>query len=362
MVKLFLAAILVASWLVQCDGGAGSDSFAPIGPDGCPLGVDTVAPRGTEPGSAKVGVTGALGEAAMYLANAEGYFSAEGIHVELVNFDTSSRMVPALAAGQLDVASGSIGPGLFNVARSDLCIKMVAAQGREDTAANGVFLFIRKDLIDDGHVASYHDLKGLKLAVAARDSSSEYALAKALEAGGLSSADAHITQMSYPSILAALGGRTIDGAVLPESIATSAEQRDLGVRWKPVADVAPGVQFGAVLFAPQFTARRELAVRWMTAYLRGARDYNDAFFRNIRRDEVVALLARESPLKDTRIYDEMSYPMIDPNGALNLDSIADQLSWYVANGEMHHGMDLSRVVDQSIARSAVDRLGLYPNP
>jgi NitT/TauT family transport system substrate-binding protein len=277
----------------------------------------------------------------------------------MINFTSPSRMVPALAAGQLDVGSGSIGPGLFNGGDNSTCIKIVGPLARQEVDASNVFLFLRHELASNGSVRGYADLKGLHIGILTRDSTSEYTLVKMLGAGGLGLGDVHAVQMSYPTMLVALANRSLDAALLPESVATAAADKNLGIKWKPVADVAPGAQFGVVLFSPHFANQRDTAVRWMSAYLQGARDYDAAFFHHVHRTKVVDALTKSSPMKDARMYDEMGYAVIDPNGVLNLDSVADQVHWFVDAGKLHDAVDVSHVVDGSYVQAAVERLGPY---
>jgi NitT/TauT family transport system substrate-binding protein len=355
--KLALLTVLVATWLMQSCSGQAEPPPADTA-DGC-MSEQDAATNKVSPSAVRVGVTGALGESAAYLAQAEGYFTQQGLSVQLINFTSPARMLPALASGQLDVAAGSVGPGLFNASENELCIKVVGPAGRQDPDANGVFLFGRQDLIDAGRLQGYGDLKGLRIGLPARDSPNEYTLAKELEAGNLSLQDVQVVPLSYPSMLVSLANRNIDLAMLPESLATSAAAKGLGSKWKPVADVLPGVQFGVVLFSPRFAAHRELAVHWMTAYLQAARDYNAAFFHNVRRDEIVDRLTKVSPINDRRLYSDMGFPEIDPNGRLNVQSISDQMWWLVDKGELKQPADLSQLIDSSYVRGALQRLGGY---
>ncbi|HLY64968.1 MAG TPA: ABC transporter substrate-binding protein [Chloroflexota bacterium] len=355
MVKVALVTVLVATWLMQSCSSE-PDAVPSDLPNGCVS--PAAAPRSGRP-TVRVGVTGALGEAAQYLAEAEGYFDRQGLSVQLINFSVPTRMIPALAAGQLDVGSGNIGPGLFNANENQLCIKVVGSTARHEPDANGVFLFARKELLDSGRLNSYADLKGFRVGLSARDSSNEYALDKELGAGGLTLHDVQLVQMSYPSMLVSLANRSIDVAMMPESLASSAADRGLDVKWKPVAEVLPGVQFGVVLYSPRFAAQHDVAVRWMKAYIQAARDYDEAFFHDVHRAEIVDLLSKASPMNDKHLYDQMSYPLIDPNGAVNVDSVADQMSWFIHAGELKQPADLSQVLDASYAQEAVDQLGAY---
>ena len=354
MVRVLLGTVLVASWLMQSCTASEPDFGSPVASNcGAP------AKPGEASRAVRVGVTGALWESAQYLADAEGYFAQQNLKVQLINFTSPARMLPALASNQLDVASGNIAPGLFNGSENGLCLKIVGSMSRQEPSANGVFLFARKDLVDGGMLRDYGDLRGLHIAVPGRDSTSEYVLAKELSAGGLTMKDVHVVQMSFPTILVSLANKAIDAALLPESLASAAADKQLGFKWKPVSDVAPGTEFGVILFSPQFAAKRDLAVRWMAGYLQGARDYDAAFFHDVKREAIVDRLTKASPTKDPRLYDEMSFPRIDPNASLNLDSLDDQLNWFVEAGELHDPVGLDQVVDQSFAHEAVARLGSH---
>jgi ABC-type nitrate/sulfonate/bicarbonate transport system substrate-binding protein len=351
-----LTTVLVATWLLQSCTSDQPD-FADGSQDG---NCATASPNaGSAPTAVRVGVTGTLSEAAQYLAQAQGYFAGQGLKVQFINFTSATRMIPALASGQLEVGSGNVGPGLFNPPESNLCVKVVGSLARQEANANGVFLFVRRDLADAGKLRDYADLRGLHVALPGRNTTSEYALAKELETGGLTLKDVRIVQMSFPTMLVSLANKSIDVAMLPESLASAAADKNLGVKWKPVSEVLPGAEFGVVLFSPRFAAKRDAAVRWMSAYLQGARDYDDAFFHNQRRADVVAQLTKASPIKDAHLYDEMGFPLIDPNGNVNLDSIDDQMNWFIKAGELREGIDLAQVVDPSFAHEAVARLGSY---
>jgi len=49
-----------------------------------------------------------------FVALDKGYFSAEGIDVQPVFFQSGAELVPSLATGQIDVAFASAGAALFN--------------------------------------------------------------------------------------------------------------------------------------------------------------------------------------------------------------------------------------------------------
>jgi NitT/TauT family transport system substrate-binding protein len=313
------------------------------------------APQG--PLQVRAGVAGALGEAGQYLAQSQGYFAQEEVAIDFIKVDPST-VFTTLIAGQVDVAGLGIDPGLFSAIQRGVEFRIVATQASSEPSANGAFFVVRKDLIDNGRVRTDADLKGLKIAVPGHGSSLEYVVAKAMEAGGLTLADAELVVLNFPAMVAALGSQAVDVALLPEPLATIGIQNGSGVKWKGVADVVPGFQQTVVVFSPQFAGQRELATRWTTAYLRGIRDYNDAFKKNQHRPETVEALAGAFTIKPT-LFDSMGFMHINPDGKVNLASIQDLMRWYVQMGYLSEPVDLTRAVDPSFVDAAVAKLGAY---
>jgi NitT/TauT family transport system substrate-binding protein len=303
---------------------------------------------------------GALGGAGTALAIAQGYFEQAGVAVETVDFNgDQTQQFPALLTGNVDVVGNAISPGLLNLAARSVAVKIVASQARNDPGASAVSLVVRTQLLDSGRLKSYADLKGLKIAVSGQGSPAEFALAKVLADSGNALSDVERITMDFPSSAPALANGAIDAAFLPEPFATRAVQQGIGVKWRTVGDMDPGSQNTVIQFSPRLAANHDLAVRYMIGYLRGVREYNDAFFKNIHRAQTVQQLIKMINVTDPKLYDAMEYPAIDPNGKVNVASMQDQLRWYRQMGYVGEQVDLSALYDPSIAEAAVARLGEY---
>jgi NitT/TauT family transport system substrate-binding protein len=167
-------------------------------------------------------------------------------------------------------------------------------------------------------------------------------------------------ELSFPDMVVGFANGAIDVAVQNEPAATLAVRRGVAVKWREMADVQPGIQFTVVLYSPEFATRQsEAARRWMLAYLRGVRDYNDAFRHNRDRAGIISILTRYTPVRDAALYDDMGFTYIDPNGRVGEASIAEQLQWYTQQGRVTQPVDLRQVIDLSFADYAVQRLGHY---
>jgi NitT/TauT family transport system substrate-binding protein len=342
-------AVLVVG-LGACTGVApGPTATAMVSPTGTPAaqGLTTV----------RAGVVGSLGEAGQYLAQSQGYFSDEGLAIDFTRVDPST-VFTALLAGDVDVAGLGIDSGLFSAVQHGLDFRIVATQASGEPHADGGFLVARKDLIDSHRIHDYADLKGLNIGIPARGSSVEYIVARAMESSGLALDDANLEVLNFPNTLAALGTHAIDIGYLPEPLASIAVQNGSGVKWKGVSDILPGFQIAVVVFSPRFAAQRDVATRWMTAYLRGIRDYNDAFVKNIHRPTTVESLAGALSIK-AGVFDAMGFARIDPDGKVNVASVEDLMQWCVKMGYVSAPVDVATVVDFSYAEAAVAKLGAY---
>lgn len=254
------------------------------------------------PVTVRSGVVGSVGEAGQLIAYERGYFQQQGLEVEFVPFDNTARMTPSLATGELDVGAGGVSAGLFNATARGVPIKIVGPQARQDPGASSVFFMVRHELIESGQFRDYPDLRGRKLAIPGRGTSPDFAAGLALARAGLSPEDCELVELSFPDMVIAFGNQAIDVAVQAEPAATQAVNRGAAVKWRELADIRPGIQFTVVLYSPQFAERTEAARRWMVAYLKGVRDYNDAFARGHGREEAVDILTRHTRRSRIRAF------------------------------------------------------------
>jgi NitT/TauT family transport system substrate-binding protein len=251
---------------------------------------------------------------------------------------------------------------VYNASERGISLRIVAdkgvTRGKEwDFSA----LVMRKDLLDSGQVKEYRDLRGLTLATTARGNSLEVAMARALKKGGLSLEDVNYVQLAFPDMVAALKNKGIDGAIMIEPFLSRVVSDGAGVRWKGNIEIfGGGEQIAAIVYGDQFAARADIAQRWMNAYIRGVRDYNDAFGPKRKGyDEVVSVLVANTTIKDPEIFAKMTPAGLDPDGKLDVKSMHDDLGYYIESGQVKAGMDISKLIDTTFQENAVRVLGPY---
>ena len=308
----------------------------------------------------KVGVVRTLTEAGIYIGQERGYFAEQGIALDLENFDTAAKAVPALSTDQVNISSGVLSAGLFNAIERGVDIKITGPVSRQEADLSSNVILVRKDLVDSGAVRGYADLRGRVFAAPTRGSTIEYSVDVALRPVGLTSDDLDWVELGFPDQLPAFANRAIDAGYNTEPTATIAANQGVAVKWRRVGDWSPGMQFTVLMYSALFgTEHNDVARRWMVAYLKGLRDYTDAVKKGIGRQAVFELLARNTTLKDMSLYEQVGWANLDPNGQMNLESLEDQARWYVEKGLVRTLPDLGRIVDLQYVEYARAVLGEY---
>lgn len=305
----------------------------------------------------KVGAFSSVSDAGIYVAIEKKYFAEQGIEVEMAKVDSGATMVTELANGNLDVSGGSPGAGLYNAVRQGVPMKIVADKG-STLPGHGYFAFlVRKDLADK--IKTGADFRGRVIAVTGhmRGASSEVTIGRVLAGAGLKESDVKLVNMTFPDIVAALGTGRAEIGVVAEPLVTLAIDKGVAVLWKRADEIYPNQQYGALMYGPSIIGKPELAQKFMVAYLKGVRFYNDALAGKASRDELTQILIKHTSVKDPEIYKKMAYPGLHPNGTLNVAGMDYDVKWWAANGRMKEAIDPRRLVDASYAEQAVKQLG-----
>src|SRR6266542_6644056 len=225
----------------------------------------------------RVGIVNSSSDAGFLVAEKKGYFKQEGLEAEFTPFDSAARMIAPLGAGQLDVGGGSPSAGLYNAVGRGIDIKIVADKGSTPPGYGFQPLLVRKDLVDSGRFKSLADLKGMKIAGSAPGSASTSTLNEALKKVGLKYHDVERVFLAFPQHVIALQNKAVDASMTTEPSATRAIKSGAAVRIMGDDEIYPNHQLAVVLYAGDFIKNQpDAAKRFMRAYIRAVRDYNDA--------------------------------------------------------------------------------------
>jgi NitT/TauT family transport system substrate-binding protein len=313
------------------------------------------------PASVQAGIVGSVSDAALFIAQDKGYFKEQNLTVTFQRFQSAALMTPALGRGQLEVGAGAPSAGLFNAMARDIDVRIVADKGNIKRGHGYEAYVIRKQLWDSGAIRTPADLRGKTISLAAQGITPEANLDRFLRTGGLSVKDVKIVSLGFADMVPALANGSVDMAAPIEPFATQAESKGIGHIWKRTDELQPGHELGVLIYSADFAKKTDVARRFMLAYLKAARDYDDAFDKKIaaKRADIVKILAANTTVKDVALYDQMVMPGIDGNGALNKMSLKDDQDWFLQYGGQKQKADLDKATDVSFAGWAAQKLGAY---
>lgn len=296
------------------------------------------------------------------IAEEKGYFRQEGIEADVVPYDSGAKMIPQLSAGQLDVGAGSASSGLYNAFGRGIDLKIVADAVRGVKGA-GQSLLVRRDLWQSGAVKSFADLKGRTVAVTAEAGTEAAVLAHGLKTAGLKYEDVNKVFLPFVQHGVAFQNGAIDASLTAEPAATVAMRLGVAERMMFVGDFYPDAESAVVLYGQQFVTRRlDVGKRFMKAYVRAARDYNDAIkdghIAGKGADEIVAILVRRFKYPEDLIRAMWAHA-INPDGWVDVESIRSDFQFFKEQHQIKVDITPDVVLDRSFVDYAVQELGPY---
>jgi len=302
---------------------------------------------------------GSASGAGFYIANEKGYFDDYNIEVEFATFANSDDMLPALASGEVDIAGGVSSASFFNAIAQGIDVKIIADKGH-NVKGKSYFTFVigadNKDKIKD-----YSDLKGKKVAVSTEHAVDDYIFRKMLQHAGLKESEVEFVLMpDFGNMLAAIENGSIDAALQIEPLITQGVSEGIHVRFGDATDFAPQAQIAMVLGSPQFiTEKKDVSLRFMAAYLKGVRDYNDAFKKGEGKEDIINIMTEYTSLKVASVWEEVYVTGLDPDGKMFVDDIRHQYDMYKKNGAIRGEFDFDEAIDTTVTEKAVEVIGPY---
>ena len=306
----------------------------------------------------KVGSSPVASSAGIYLAHERGYFKQQGLHVEITDFNNSGApMTLLLSKGELDVGAGNITAGLFNAIAEGQKFKIVADKGHLNSKKDYLSLLVRNEHIKSGRYKTIADLKGFKMGLTSLDGVSQEILTeKFLAKAGLTLRDVNFVKVSYAEMNLALKSGAIDATIQIEPFLTKAVMEGIATNVAKGSEAYPGQQSGALFYSPLFIKNSpDEAKRFMLAYAKGIKDYNNAFIKNINKDAVIADLKKYINIDEDQIWKTMSIVGLNPYGAINVNELKNDINWYSKN-YIKKALNSSDIIDTSFTEYAAKKL------
>jgi len=315
------------------------------------------APAVGQETTVRVGMARSTSNAAELMAIERGYFKQYGIRLELEDLDSSANAIALLAQNRYQIVAGGISAGYFNALEKDLPISIVTDRVSTPIGHN---LMLRPDLKDQ--VKDIRQLKGKVIASNGPGSVSTYEVGKILETVGLTINDVEIKIIPFTQMGLALTNKAIDAAIVIPPFVWQFEEQKLAV---PFADVDAIVQpqpmtIAVIMVNSEWAKKNDALMRnYMTAWLRGARDYCQAYHGGSTRDAVINVLMTSGTERRPELLHKYPWPARSPDGRVNTASMLDIQAWYVKNKLATAQFPAERLVDSSYIDAAIQKLGPF---
>jgi NitT/TauT family transport system substrate-binding protein len=301
---------------------------------------------------------------AYYVALEEKLFEKACIEIVSNKLEAPNQIIDALVGARADFGPPGAAAGIAMLAESKFpgTFKVFGLQGGG----------IKVGLINDGlivkpdsDIKSFADLKGKKVAIGAPGTGTASALNEALKKGGLKYSDVDVVYIGFPEHLPTYKNKGIDASITNEPTMTRAIEDGVAVRVAGNDITYPDQQTAVTFYADNFIRnRRDVAERFMRAYLRGVRMYNDALkdgrLAGPKANEVIPILVKYTTIKDESMFRRMVPSYCNPDGEVNVTSLKKDLEFFRELGLIEKkDASVDGVVDSSFAKAAVAKLGPY---
>lgn len=317
-----------------------------------PMVEDTLVPTATyETYHLKIALLPYITDSPFFFAYEEGYFAEQGFEVEFVRFDKPVDTLPALLAGDIDVATFMPLPGIYNAVAGGGTFKLVAEKGYfEPTACTYSGLVASTALLESGQLDDPANWAGLEIATE-KAAAVEYAIDLLLQQNGMTLDDIKIVDVPIFSRGEALANGAIDLAGAGEPWITRITNSGAGALWKGFGELLPYFSFGDIAFGPTFlTDHPDVGQRFMIAFLKGVAQYNEG--KTARNIEIIAQYTQLTPEE----IEQTCWQVMHADSKVNIQSILDFQTWAVGMGYVPTPVTAEQIYDPSFVEYAWDYL------
>jgi len=351
-IRLFVTSLVVLGMLSACAPTTSNPTTSVPTDQPTPIPaiptVEVSSPT-TQPVHLKVGIFNYISYAPFFIAYEEGYFSEQGLDVELLDFGSqSTEFIPALLSKQLDIGAFSISSAVFNAMLQGVNVRYVADKGYMNPESCVTDAWVGSNLsLANGSLTDLASIEGKKV-VSVTGGSFEYALDVMLEQAGLTQDDIEISNISDSAArVQALGSGSIDISLLSEPWITRAQTQNAGTVWKPMAELIPNFTTSALLYGPSIMeGDHEVGVRFMVAYLKAIQQFNEG-----KTDRNVEIIAKYTKLTPEEIK-LACWTSFQPDARIDSLGLMGFEQWVVAKGYVDAPLTLDQILNTEFVESA----------
>ena len=288
--------------------------------------------------------------APIFIADEAGFFADEGIRIEFAEAPgRSAQAIPLLERGQIDVLAATVGAALFAAAEKGARLRMVADRGHISSSGCVFNAFVGSSKAFKSDSVTAADLRGKSVSINAGVTAA-WITDLFLESRGLTVDDVRVVALTDVLEPGAMSSGSLDVTHAAEPFLSQLVrdgQRVIGL----ASTYAPGAHFGAIMFGPTLTVtNRALGERFMRAYLRGVRQYEEG-----PTPRNVAMLTKRMGF-DESLLRTACFASINTDGRLDVISLNAFQRWAVKRGYLPRVMPTESIIDTTFAHDAAASL------
>ena len=299
-----------------------------------------------------VGALRFTSHAASFVAFERGYFKEEGLDVTFKFFQAAQPMAVAVASKDVDYAVTAISGGLISLAEKGAA-KVVGGALKEEKGIDGQKILVSDAAFQSG-ITSAAQLDGKSWGITQSGSSFHYMGAKIAAKEGISLKYKPLQKTG--AVIGAIKSGQIDAWSIVPHIAKPLSGAGAVHIIGDVADYIADYQVTVVFTSAENAANeREKTDAFLRAFSKGAADFNAALVDKTEGDAAAEEMVK---LVHKYVYTDRPYEKAAPsirNGAmrisedaaLNMDSVKDQLDWFIAEDLVKDTITLDTLVDSS---------------
>jgi NitT/TauT family transport system substrate-binding protein len=304
-----------------------------------------------------IGTVASTGGASIFVAEALGYFAANGLEAKIVQFSAAHELSTAAAAGNIDFGSTGINAPLCVFANEGK-IRIIGSGGEEHPGFHTVGFVVSNKAYGEG-LHGLRDLGGHSVATTQFGGAFQYDIDLALKKYGIPEKTVRILGLqTNGNIASAIGGGQVDAAVQSSSgvyaLADAGKAKVLG--W--VGDEL-GNQQTAFTFTTGTMAKDhpDIVRRFLDGFRKAGAAWDRAFTdaNGNRQDQpeaekMIGVVAATLNLPPAAIAKGIGY--FDPEARLKLADLQNMLDWLYQQSMIKTKMDAPSLIDARFASTA----------
>ena len=301
-----------------------------------------------------VGTVASTGGASIFVAQALGYFAANGLDAKIVQFGAAHELSTAAAAGDIDFGSTGINAPLCVFAHEGK-VRIIGSGGEEHPGFHTVGFVVSNKAYGEG-LHGLRDLGDHSIATTQFGGAFQYDIGLAMKKYGIAENTVRILGLqTNGNIASAIGGSQVDAAVQSSSgvfaLANSSKAKVLG--W--VGDEL-GNQQTAFTFVTGAMAKDhpEIVRRFLDSFRQAGTAWDRAFMdaNGNRQDQpeaekMIGVVATTLNLPPDAIAKGIGY--FEPEARLKLADLQNLLDWLYQQNMIKMKMDAPSLIDTRFA-------------